>query len=152
MGFVQGTASACVFAHASRSIVVSVHSDDFTAAGPCDSLSWYAAELAKRYEITLGGRLGPGPDDGKEANILNRVVWWTARGLEYEANPRQAERLIHDLDLSGPTNGCVTPGVKVQAHQAQAEVELPERDHIKLRGDSARGNYLSADRPDILCC
>ena len=71
-------------------------------------------------------------------------------GLEYEADPRQAERLIHDLDLSGPTNGCVTPGVKVQAHQAQAEVELPERDHTKFRGDSARGNYLSSHRPDNL--
>ena len=42
-GFGQGTASACVFAHASRSIVVSVHGDDFTAAGLCDSLSWYEA-------------------------------------------------------------------------------------------------------------
>ena len=73
-----------------------------------------------------------------------------AWGFKDEADPRQAERLIHDLDLSGPTNGCATPGVKVQANQAQAEVELPERDHTKFRGDSARGNYLSADRPGII--
>ena len=144
MGFVQGTASACVFSHPGRSIVVSVHGDDFTAAGACEDLDWYEAELAKRYEISLGWRLGPGPDDRKEATILNRVVRWTAKGLEYEADPRQAERLIHDLDLSGPTNGCVTPGVKVLAHQAEEETELPEREHTKFRGHSARGNYLSA--------
>ena len=150
MGFVQRSASACVFSHSSRSIVVSVHGDDFTAAGPCDSLDWYEAELAKRYEITYGGRLGPGPTDCKEATILNRVVRWTAQGLECEADPRQAERLLHDLDLSGKTDGCVTPGAKVLAHQAQDEIELPERDHTKFRGDSARGNYLSSDRPDII--
>ena len=40
MGFTQGTASACVFSHIERGIVLSVHGDDFTAAGPKDSLDW----------------------------------------------------------------------------------------------------------------
>ena len=41
MGFTQGTASACVFSHIERGIVLSMHGDDFTAAGPKDSLDWY---------------------------------------------------------------------------------------------------------------
>ena len=32
-GFVRGTLSACVFTHAERSIMVSVHGDDFTCSG-----------------------------------------------------------------------------------------------------------------------
>ena len=38
IGFTQGSASPCVFHHESRGIVVSVHGDDFTAAGPKTSL------------------------------------------------------------------------------------------------------------------
>ena len=58
MGFVQGSASACVFAHKAKGIVVSVHGDDFTAAGPKSSLDWYEAQMKQRYELTVGGRLG----------------------------------------------------------------------------------------------
>ena len=150
MGFTQGTASACVFSHIERGIVLSVHGDDFTAAGPKDSLDWYQKQMQERYELTIGGRLGPGDQDDKEATILNRVVRWTARGLEYEADPRQAERLLHELKLDDKTNGSTTPGVKVAAHQAQDEKPLPEREFTEFRGHSARANYLSADRPDII--
>ena len=34
MGFLQGSAAACVCAHRGKNIVLSVHGDDFTAAGP----------------------------------------------------------------------------------------------------------------------
>ena len=117
MGFVQGSASACVFRHPLRHIAVSVHGDDFTASGSCVNLDWFEAEMRARYELTVGGRLGPGPQDDKEATILNRVVRWTDRGIEYEADPRQAERLIADLDLAGPgVKGVPTPGVKPLSH------------------------------------
>ena len=29
----------------------------------------------QHYELTLGGRLGPGPTDDTEGTILNRVIW-----------------------------------------------------------------------------
>ena len=66
-GFMQGKASACVFAHPGRGISVSVHGDDFTATGPKDQLDWFEATLKSHYELTVGGRLGPGPADDKEA-------------------------------------------------------------------------------------
>ena len=41
--------------------------------------------------------------------------------------------------------GAVTPGVKVQSHQA-----LPEDKHTCFRGLAARANFLSADRIDVI--
>ena len=41
MGFSQGSASACVFRHEGKQIVLSVHGDDFTASGPASSLDWF---------------------------------------------------------------------------------------------------------------
>ena len=68
--------------------------DDFTTARSKPDLDWFEAELESRYELRKGGRIGPGPDDAKEGCVLNRVIRWTSEGLEYEADPRQAERLI----------------------------------------------------------
>ena len=53
--------------------------------------------MQKRYELTIGGRLGPGAIDDHEAKVLDRVVRWTASGVEYEADFRQAEGLISDV-------------------------------------------------------
>ena len=151
MGFSQGAASPCVFHHRLQGVMVSVHGDDFTAAGPKSALDWFEAQLKARYELTVGGRLGPGPDDCKEATILNRVVRWTSEGLEHEADPRQVERLLEELDLEGEgVKGLVTPGVKPCATQFASERELPENEHTKFRGIAARANYLAADRPDPL--
>ena len=76
---------------------------------------------------------------------------WTPDGLEYEADPRQVERLLEELDLDGEgVKGVVTPGLKVQSHQAKAEKEIPESEHTRFRGLAARANFLSADRPDII--
>ena len=79
----------------------SVHGDDFTSAGPRLALDWLESELAKRYELTKGGRLGPGAAETNEARVIIRIVRWTPTGLEYEADPRQAERLLEDLGLAG---------------------------------------------------
>ena len=67
--------------HLEKGIVVSVHGDDFTAAGPKSSLDWYEGEMEKHYELTKGGRLGPGPKDTKEASVLNRIIRWTTKGI-----------------------------------------------------------------------
>ena len=93
-GFVQGKASACVFVHPGRKIAVSVHGDDFTATGPKDQLDWFQKMMEDHYELTVGGRLGAGANDDKEATVLNRVIRSTDTGIEYEADPRQVERLL----------------------------------------------------------
>ena len=148
MGFERGDASACVFRHAAKKISCSVYGDDFTSEGPKDGLDWFKGELEKHYELTESARLGPGAEDDKEGRILNRVVRWTPEGLEYEADPRQAEKLAEQMGLSG-ANPTATPGLKPTFDQLQAEEPLPQEKHRVFRGVAARANYLSADRPEI---
>ena len=74
LGFVQGRASACVFHHPEKDIDISVHGDDFTFAGTKKNLDWFEAQMRKHYELTVGGRLGCGPADTKEATVFNRVI------------------------------------------------------------------------------
>ena len=93
LGFTECVACPlCVFWHDKTKLICSVHGDDFPTAGPCQSLNWFEQMLEKKYELTKGGRSGPGPKDQKEGSFLNRVVRWVSGGLEYEANPRQSEK------------------------------------------------------------
>ena len=107
----SGAASACVFRHKEKQLVASVHGDDFTVAGPRRSLDWFEAAMKSKYELTIGGRLGPGAADAKEVSVLNRIVRWTSTGNEYEADPRQVEKLLQEIELEG-ANGAATPGQK----------------------------------------
>ena len=89
-GFIQGMASPCVFHHPARNIVCSVHGDDFTAAGSKPELDWFEATLKESYELTVGGRLGPGPKDDKEAIVLGRVI----RGTDLSSERIGQQRFI----------------------------------------------------------
>ena len=128
IGFTQGAASPCVFVHADRNLATSVHGDDFTTCGAKCDLDWFEDVLEGRYELKKGGRLGPGPDDCKELTVLNRVLRWTDDGLEYEADPRQCERLLEGLGLDGGCKGAATPGIKPLPAQIEAEEELGSED------------------------
>jgi hypothetical protein len=148
LGFVQGMSSACVFVHRERGMVCTVHGDDFTTVAGKLSLDWFEDELKKHYELTVGPRLGPGDQDAKEATILNRVIRWTAAGMEYEADPRQAEKLIHECGMEG-SNSVSTPGLKETVAQVAEDALLEPRLNTAYRSSAARANYLAADRVDI---
>ena len=96
----------------------------------------------------------PRPKDTKAGRVLNRGIRWTDRGVEYDADPRQVERLIADLEFEGPdVRLAVTPGVKPLPEAINKEKALGEDQHTRYRGIAARANYLAADRPDAqFCC
>ena len=54
---------------------MSVHGDDFTAAGPKSALDLFETAMKEKYELTVGGRLGPGPSDSKEVSAFNRILY-----------------------------------------------------------------------------
>jgi len=54
LGFRQGVACPCVFWHESRSLVSSVHGDDFTNAGAKPDLDWFESALEAKYELRKG--------------------------------------------------------------------------------------------------
>ena len=147
LGFAKGNASACVFRHAERGVTTSVYGDDFTTTGAKTDLDWFRDELKKKYELTEPARLGSGDGDDKEARILNRIVRWTHSGVEYEADPRQVERVVKSLGLEG-AKPLGTAGVKVTAEQAADDEPLKEEKSTPFRALAARVNYLSADRPE----
>ncbi len=147
LGFRQGDACPNAFFHNERGIVTSVHGDDFASSGPADELDWLEASNSKQYEITIGPRLGLGPSDAKEGRALNRIIRWCDCYVEYEADPRQIERLIADCGLEG-AKPVATPGVKPAFKELEEDTPLPQDLHTAFRGAAARGNYLAADRID----
>ena len=150
MGFTVGDASACVFYHEQRDLRCSVHGDDLTTVGSKVNLDWFRRELEKYYELKEPHRLGPGPNDDREALVLNRVVRWTKDGLEMEADPRQAEKLLRDLKLDGDgVKVAASPGVKATREQLDADVPLEKHKATPYRAVAARANYMASDRPEI---
>jgi len=149
LGFIQGDSCPNVFRHLAKDICLSVHGDDFTACGSKPALDWYETALAEHYELSVGPRLGPGPNDAKEARSLNRVIRWcdSPCRIEYEADPRQIERLISECGLDG-SKSVATPGLKASFTELEEDSELPSKMHTAFRGAAARGNYLAADRID----
>ena len=78
--FVQGGACPNFFYHKEKSDRCNVHGDDFTSVGPRNSLDWFEASVAEKYEVNVRPRLGPGRTDAKEGNAKNRVARWCDNG------------------------------------------------------------------------
>jgi hypothetical protein len=135
--------------HKLKNIATSVHGDDFTSVGPKIELDWLEAKLESRYELRKGGRLGPGENDAKDILVLNRAIRWTESGLEYEADPRQAERLLEGLGLDEDCKSTATPGIKPLVDQLVEDTSLPTSAYTGFRGQAARANYLAADRINL---
>ena len=113
---------------------MSVHGDYFTSAGPKLELDWLEKSLENKYELRKGPRLGPGKDDAKEITVLNRVIRWTETGLEYEADPRRAERLLEGVRLDDGCKVAATPGLKPLVEQLKEDVPLPASSFAEFRG------------------
>lgn len=149
VGFVQGAACPCLFRHDRRGLAVSVHGDDFTSVGQKCELDWFEGVLEAKYELKKGGRLGPGPSDCKELTVLNRVIRWTEAGVEYEADPRQAEKLLEGLSLDDGCKARATPGQKPVVDSLREDMALSSVETSVFRALAARANYLAQDRIDL---
>ncbi len=148
IGFSRGIASGCLFCHSDRDLRVTVYGDDFTIVGSCSEIDWFEQEMERRYAITKRGRLGKDASDVKEATLLNRVIRWVdGVGLEIEADPRQAERLVSQLGLDG-ANPVGTPGVKPTVPELEADEMIVDKRAKVFQAGSARSNYMGYDRPE----
>ena len=66
----------------------------------------------------------PGPDDATELTVLNRVFRYTPDGFEYEADVRQAEKLLEGLSLNDNCNTAAKPGLKPLTEQLIKDEQL----------------------------
>ena len=105
--------------------------------------------MRSRYELACGGRIGPGAADVKELRMLNRIIRWTTKGVEYDADPRQVEKLLAEIELEG-ANGAATPGQKVLQHQAAEERDLPESDFTRFRALAASQLFGCGPHRDLV--
>ena len=120
---------------------VVVHGDDFVFEGPSGVFDDVVKDLKEYWIIKVRAILGPEQKDEKEVSILNRVLRWTNDGIEYEADPRQIEKLLEGLHLDGEgVNTAATPGQKPLPKQLEKDQPLPESGHTDFRDLSARTN------------
>ena len=81
--------------------------------------------------------------------MLNRVIRWTENGVEYEADPRQAEKFLEGLSLDDGCKSRATPGQKPVVEHLENDKALSAGDHTTFRALAARANYLAQDRIDL---
>lgn len=145
--FTRGTASGCRFMHKKRQLRCAVYGDDFTTVGAKRDVDWFERQLQQYYAITLRGRLGPGPEDCKEATLLNRVVRWVdGVGIELETDPRQGERMISQLGLEG-ASPISCRGMKITQTDIEGDAPIVDERVGIYRAVTARSNFMTNDRP-----
>ena len=147
IGFKRGRASPCCFWSDKLKARIVVHGDDFTILASERIIRLIADRMSKKYKIKLRDIIGPDAHDDKEIIILNRILRWSADGLELEADPRHAEIIIQELSLHN-CKAMSTPGVKGANADNPTEPLNPELS-TRYRALVARANYLSQDRTDI---
>ena len=95
-GVAKGRSSLCDFHNPKREVTVTVHGDDFIAAAPAKSFTWFKHVLGSRHECK---HKMLDPDFGHESSIRvpNRVISWCKEGMEHEAGQRHCGILIKQL-------------------------------------------------------
>jgi hypothetical protein len=147
IGFVRGRASPVSFYDSKSDVSCLVHGDDFTFVGEPDALSFVEGKMKEWYELKVKARLGDGPEDDKETDILGRIVRCTAAGFEYEADPRHRQKVVEALGFSEKTKGLSVNG-RVE-DLAEELVELEAAECTPFRALAARLNYLAQDAPEV---
>ena len=82
-GFKRGKYNPCLYFHEEWNVKVLVHGDDFVSVGKRSQVNKFKDKLEGRFELKTN-IVGKGPDEKKEARILNRIVRITDGGWEYE--------------------------------------------------------------------
>ena len=67
---------------------------------------------------------------------MNRILRWCEGRIEYEADPRQAEKLAAECGLEG-AKAVATPGVKSSVHEFEEDKPLEARLNTASRGSAA---------------
>lgn len=147
IGFVRGRASPVSFYDSKADVSCLVHGDDFTFVGDGAALDVVESKMKEWYELKVKARLGDGPEDDKETDILGRVVRCTAAGFEYEADPRHRQKIIEAFGFSEKTKGLTVNG-RVE-DVAEELVDLEAAECTPFRALAARMNYLAQDAPEI---
>ena len=106
--------------------------------------------MQAKYEIK-SEFLGPEEGQNRELRVLNRVLRWTSRGIEYEPDQRHSEIIVKTLKLEH-AKAVNTPVVAEEKDALQARENskpLKGAEATEYRALAARLNYLALDRMDL---
>ena len=102
-------------------ISVLIHGDDFVATGSREDIKQFRQAIAGRFTVKdkiVGSRSDLG--ELQETRVLNRIIRWTSRGWEYEADQRHAELIVKEMGMED-AKSVKTPGEDVPAWKLDAE-------------------------------
>ena len=146
IGFIPSGTAPCLYFHPVRDLRVIVHVDDFLCSGESHHLCWLKAALEKKFSLKTSV-LGSQPEEKKEVKFLNRLIRWTPEGLEVEGDPRHAQTLLEEWEMT-ECKPVETPGVKKAAATTERE-EMSPAEATRYRRAAARVTYMAQDRPDL---
>ena len=149
LGFSQARGSPCLFCHKGEGATLVVFGDDMWLLADQEALDTLKPLLHNTYTLKENGTLGPDPEDDKAVRALNRLVRYVdGFGAELEADPRHAELMAAELGVAD-AKPVATPGAKETTTELEPELLTDPGEITAFRGISARGLYLSADRPEL---
>jgi hypothetical protein len=149
-GHTRARSSPVAFYHSARDLWAVVHGDDFTFTGLDEDLDFILGVLTDNYEIKNRGRLGTGPKDVREIDILGRRVKLHEWGVSWGGDPRHRDKILAHFGLTGESKGLSKNGYKEeQAQGAIDEEELDADGHRTFRGLAATVNFMSLDNPAL---
>ena len=155
LGYDTGKFSPCLYR--SSAADMSVFRVSFVVSGTRKQQREFEEQLSKHLIVKHLATLRPcsALADVTEVRTLNRIVRWVRppcgsgrERIEYEADPRHAELIIHHLGLSNSSRSVSTssekskPGVDLSS-------SLNSADHTLYRSATMRLCYLALDRPDL---
>ena len=157
MGFEVGVCSPCVYHHKEKEAVCVRHGDDFIVLATRSVQKWFYEEINRHMQSMVKhlGSLGPRKDlgDVQEIRCLNRIIRWvpktqrSAAHVEWEADPRHVEILVHAVFGDKQPKKLSTPGEKMPV-SADTTV-LKEAEMQLYRSNTIRLAYLALDRSEL---
>jgi signal transduction histidine kinase len=118
----------CAFWHPVRDVRTAVRGNNFASLGARADLDWLEKELSKECAVKVEGMFGPPgePDCAHSVCALNRLLTWTAKGIERESDPRRVQILLRELSVAESGKSATTPGVKEKPAEAdEDDIQLP---------------------------
>ena len=150
MGYDRARSTPTLYRKSAHDVTVVVHGDDFWAVGPQEALDTLVKEISAHWTVETKATLGPEEDDDKRVTSLNRIIRWTEKGIEIEADPRHAQLIVAECGMIN-AKAVATPGVKDPAERSGLgqDEEVNGDEKRAYRSVVARANYLAQDRVEI---
>ena len=142
--------SPVVFIHRGRDLAGVVHGDDFVFVGLDQDLDYVLGVLKAHYDLKDRGRLGSGPEDKREIDMLGRTIRWHEWGMTWEGDDRHKKSVMEYFGLDDGSATLTKNGYKDEgAEDSSAGQNLSHDEKRAYRMLAAKLNYMAQDNPAI---